>query len=137
MPGRVLVIDASPRMRGLFTEILALDKHSVRTATNPTEAREVANPDDSVRPFDPHIVFVDAALAPQENDSEPDIAVFGETLRTEWPESEIVLLVDASRPELKTKLQRGRLRHFSRPFQIDDLLHLVDGLLSRRKVTGR
>ncbi len=137
MPGRILVIDASPRMRDLFAEILALDKHSVRTAANPTEAREVANPDGSVRPFDPHIVLVDAALAPHEIDSEPDIATFGETLRNEWVGSEVVFLVDAARPDLKTKLQQGRLRHFARPFQIDDLLHLVDGLLSRRKVTGR
>lgn len=137
MPGRVLVIDASPRMRELFAEILALDMHTVRTAADRKGARRIANPGGSVQPFDPHIVLVDAALVTHEHESEPNMTAFGETLCNEWPGSEVVFLVDAARPDLKTKLQRGRLRHFARPFQIDDLLHLVDGLLSRRKVTGR
>jgi hypothetical protein len=34
-------------------------------------------------------------------------------------------------------LERGRIRHFMRPFQIEELRDLVSDLLERQALTGR
>ena len=141
MPGRVLILDESPDMRDLFCEVLAREGHDVRSAKGP-------NAIDDIRDFTPDIVLVDASLAAaspsaatsmngSDTAQDGDIPALGDTIHSIWPDVEVVYLVDASRPETRRRLERGRLRHFDRPFQIEDLQDLVDGLVNRRTGAGR
>jgi|SaaInl4_150m_RNA_FD_contig_71_262039_length_991_multi_4_in_0_out_0_2 DNA-binding NtrC family response regulator len=136
MDGRILVIDGSARMRDLFVGILELDQLSVRVAVDFDQAKK------DVSDTLPDVVLVDATLAKSEADessggSASELARFSDTIGTTWPGCEVVFLIDAAHSDLKRRLERGRFRHFTRPFQIEVLRDLVTGLLDRRKVIGK
>jgi len=78
------------------------------------------------------VILADAGLAVK-----GDVPAVGAALASRFPAAEVVYLADASNGALKRRLERGRLRHFERPFQIEELRDLVNGLLQRRAVTGR
>jgi|GEM_PF-1043151 len=126
MPGRILIVDDDPEMRELFSDILNLDAHEVRTASNLEEVSALEWPEG------PQVIFADAGLAAGD-----DIPALGSALAGRWPESEVIYLADASNPRAKRRLERGRLRHFARPFQIEELRDLVGELLQRQALTGR
>lgn len=125
----VLVIDPSERMRQLFTEALSL-------AGN--EAAAIGSIDGALdERSDIEIVLADVMLGVSGENSEPDTAALGASIRERWPSAEIVYLVDSSQQNAKRKLERGRLRHLTRPFQIEELQDLVAKLFERRAKTGR
>jgi DNA-binding NtrC family response regulator len=125
----VLVIDPSKRMRRLFTEALDL-------AGN--EAAAIDGIDSGFdKAADIEIVLVDVMLGASGENTEPDTAGLSASIRERWPSAEIVYLVDSSQQNAKRKLERGRLRHLSRPFQIEELQDLVAKLFERRAKTGR
>jgi len=126
MPGRILIVDDDPEMRDLFREVLELDAHEVLTAGNPEEALALDCSDQ------PQVVLVDAALA-----EAGDIASLGKRFERRWPQGEVVYLADASDLAVARRLERGRIRHFMRPFQIEELRDLVSDLLERQALTGR
>jgi len=128
MAGRVLIVDGDPDMRDLFAEVLALDMHDVRAASSVDEALTVAWPHAS----GPQVILVDAAFAQGD-----DIPALGAALVRRWPEGEVVYLADACHPDTKRRLERGRMRHFARPFQIESLRDLVNGMLDRQAHAGR
>jgi len=126
MPGRILVVDDDPEMRDLFREILTLDAHDVLTAAALEEAL-------ALHPAEPpQVILVDAGLA-----EGADVVALGGALRKRWPQGEVVYLADMSVPATKHRLERGRIRHFARPFQVEELRDLVTGLLKRQTLTGR
>lgn len=126
MPGRILVVDDDPEMRDLFREILKLDAHEVLTAASLEEAIAL-HPAES-----PQVVLADAGLA-----EGADVLALGGALRKQWPQGEVVYLADTSAPATKRRLERGRIRHFTRPFQIEELRDLVTSLLDRKTFAGR
>lgn len=119
MPGAVFVVDGDEEMRDLFRAILARVGHSVWTFASLEEAEASPQPAD--------VVMVDVLLAP-----EGDLAAFAGRVSTGFPSREIVYLVNEPETALKRKLEKARLRHFVRPFQIEDLRELVNKLLERR-----
>ncbi len=128
MSGRGLVVDADGDMRELFTRILRLDGRDVCSADAVESAREaVAEAPQWSR--GPDVCFVDASLAPDNPQA------LGKELAALWPGCEVVYTIDASAPKLRRKIERSHVRHFARPFRIEDLRELVGRLLERRAPT--
>jgi DNA-binding NtrC family response regulator len=125
MAAMVYVIDSDSDMRDLFGAVLRHVGHAVREFASLNAAEEITGES-------PDILLVDACLAP-----EGDIAAFGKVVAERYPSSDLVYLVDASNSPLKRKLERGRVRHFARPFQIEELRDLVSNLLERRSTSRR
>ena len=125
MPGSVVVVDRDDEMRDLFHAVLTRAGHSVRTYSRLDElsAAPEAPPD---------VLMVDAACAPN-----GDLSALASHLPAHYSTSEVVYLVNSSESALKRQLERGRIRHFVRPFQIEDLRELVSTLLERRSPARR
>ena len=125
MPGSVVVVDRDDEMRDLFHAVLTRAGHSVRTYSRLEElsAAPEAPPD---------VLMVDATCAPN-----GDLSSLVNQISAQYSSSEVVYLVNASESALKRQLERGRIRHFVRPFQIEDLRELVNTLLERRSPARR
>ena len=131
MAGHVLVVDDSAEMCDLFQEILELDGHSVAAAPTVDAAlRDAAGGDSSDR-SGPQVILVDVELA---GDDVPSLTA---RLHERWPGADVVCMVDARHADVKRRLERSRVRHFARPFQIEDLRDLVNGLVRRQTRAGR
>ncbi len=125
MPGSVAVVDRDDEMRDLFHAVLTRAGHSVRTYSRLEElsAAPEAPPD---------VLMVDATCAPN-----GDLSSLVNQISAQYSSSEVVYLVNTSESALKRQLERGRIRHFVRPFQIEDLRELVNTLLERRSPARR
>ncbi|HOT36759.1 MAG TPA: hypothetical protein P5179_10855 [Candidatus Latescibacteria bacterium] len=125
MPGSVVVVDRDDEMRDLFHAVLTRAGHSVRTYSRLEElsAAPEAPPD---------VLMVDATCAPN-----GDLSSLVNQISAQYSSSEVVYLVNTSESALKRQLERGRIRHFVRPFQIEDLRELVNTLLERRSPARR
>ncbi|HPC44230.1 MAG TPA: hypothetical protein PLJ50_03730 [Candidatus Latescibacteria bacterium] len=125
MPGSVVVVDRDDEMRDLFHAVLTRAGHSVRTYSRLEElsAAPEAPPD---------VLMVAATCAPN-----GDLSALVNQISAQYSSSEVVYLVNTSESALKRQLERGRIRHFVRPFQIEDLRELVNTLLERRSPARR
>lgn len=125
MPGSVVVVDRDDEMRDLFHAVLTRAGHSVRTYSRLEElsAAPEAPPD---------VLMVAATCAPN-----GDLSSLVNQISAQYSSSEVVYLVNTSESALKRQLERGRIRHFVRPFQIEDLRELVNTLLERRSPARR
>ena len=125
MPGSVVVVDRDDELRDLFHAVLTRAGHSVRTYSRLEElsAAPEAPPD---------VLMVDATCAPN-----GDLSSLVNQISAQYSSSEVVYLVNTSESALKRQLERGRIRHFVRPFQIEDLRELVNTLLERRSPARR
>lgn len=125
MPGSVVVVDRDDEMRDLFHAVLTRAGHSVRTYSRLEElsAAPEAPPD---------VLMVDSTCAPN-----GDLSSLVNQISAQYSSSEVVYLVNTSESALKRQLERGRIRHFVRPFQIEDLRELVNTLLERRSPARR
>ncbi len=125
MPGSVVVVDRDEEMRDLFHAVLTRAGHTVNTFSSLNELP--AAPD-----WQPDILMVDAGYA-----VDGDLPALMNRVSAQHSSSEVVYLVNRSESALKRQLERGRIRHFVRPFQIEDLRELVNTLLERRSPARR
>ena len=119
MTGTVLVVEPDEDLADLFVRTLALDGRAVVSLASLDEFDRVS---DDCRP--------DLCLATTTTSAEADAV--GQALGDRWPTCELVQVVDTSSRARKRELDRARIRHFVRPFQIEDLRDLVDRLLARK-----
>ena len=131
MSGHVLIVDDTPEMCDLFAEILELDDHRVVTALSVDAALRAEFGSAAGEREGPHVIFVDVDLAGG------DVPSLTSAMNDRWPDAEVVYMVDEPQADLKRRLERGRVRHFTRPFQIDDLRDVVNGIVNRQARAGR
>ncbi|MDP6125264.1 MAG: response regulator [Candidatus Latescibacteria bacterium] len=107
------MVDDDPVMRELFSEILELDDHRVAAAQDADSGAAL------IEAHPPDVTMIDAAL---EDDAGWHLA---EQIGERWPSVRVVYLVDIDQSVAKRILERGRLPHFVRPFELDELRELA------------
>lgn len=86
---RVMVVDDEPLVRGLLTEVLKNIGYEVQSASNASEARDVA------KRFDPDVAILDVDLGPGPNGFDLELA-----LRHSNPQLAIVFLSNIPTPKM-------------------------------------
>ena len=124
MAGTVLIVDDDPDMLDLFVAILEPEGYRTSVASGVERALTADRSLGGTQ--GPAVILVDAGLCPD------DVGSLGEALSERWPDSSVTCLVDASDDGVRRQVERRRLRHFVRPFQIENLRYLVGDVVRRR-----
>jgi CheY-like chemotaxis protein len=114
----ILVVDDDPAIRDVVVDILELSHYAVRTAANGAEALE------EVRRNQPAAVLLDLMM-PVMNGWE-----FLRQCRSGGPCSEVpVVVMSAAREAAAAASELGAQGFLSKPFEMDDVIAIVDGLV--------
>jgi CheY-like chemotaxis protein len=110
----VLVVDDDPDIRAVVALVLEDEGYSVETAANGAEALE------KVRANPPSGILLDMMMPVM------DGAAFLRAWRTEPPSRRVPVVVMSANRKAADALTLGASDFISKPFDVDDLLRLVD-----------
>jgi CheY-like chemotaxis protein len=121
MPGIVLIIDNDGGMRQIIERILVPHGYTVVHAEDGTQGLE------KFQRNEPHIVLLDIRL------SDIDAPDMLERLRKARPGIPVVLMSGLAEAETAAELvKKGAAANISKPFKVDTLVGLLNGIISRR-----
>ena len=122
---RVLVVDDDPDIREVVALVLEDEGFSVETAVNGAEALE------KVRENPPSGILLDMMMPVM------DGAAFLRAWRSETPSSRVPVVVMSANQKAADALTLGAADFISQPFDVDDLLRLVDRRFRDEQADGR
>lgn len=110
----VLVIDDDPALRQLLAKILGEAQHQVVVAASAEEALEL------LVHWTFQVALIDHNLPGMEG------LILGEYLRKNNPDMSIVMVTGSDDPSLKKRSRESSLEFLAKPFQVRDILRIVD-----------
>jgi PAS domain S-box-containing protein len=119
-PGRILVVDDEPDVAAVVKDVLATAGHEVDTAISGTDALKMIE----LTAYD--IVFTDLGM--------PDMSGWevAEKINDQWPGLAVVLVTGwGTSLDAADAAKRGVTTIVQKPFEIDELLKVAHGLLSK------
>ena len=122
---RVLVVDDDPDIREVVALVLEDEGFGVETAVNGAEALE------KVRENPPSGILLDMMMPVM------DGAAFLRAWRSETPSSRVPVVVMSANQKAADALTLGAADFISQPFDVDDLLRLVDRRFRDEQADGR